>query len=137
MLTEKQYNRILVFNKVVKYFVRQIHNDSLKGIAKYLAKILPDHCVFHQEIYYKGKLVVYIPSLCSFNPLFDMIMAEKANQKNKKYTVYVPVEKIIEVQVEADDPELVMEMAVKEVKNDPANLDWEVNWYGIEFTLWK
>lgn len=41
-------------------------------------KSLPKKCPFERQIWYNDTLILYIPALCTFNPLFYQLMSLKA-----------------------------------------------------------
>ena len=73
----RQIKLIKQWNQLVNTLVPQVNPPWAKPLIVYLAKILPDHCTFNKSIWIKGVLVVYIPTLCSLNPLFEAILEEK------------------------------------------------------------
>lgn len=75
-LTQKQRKKIEMWDNFVSSLPKFSKPHKLIEI---LAKLLPDRCIFHREIYYNGVLILYIPSLCGLNPWFDAIVEEKLN----------------------------------------------------------
>lgn len=68
----KQLERIEKFYNTVNKIIPQI--NAPLPIIKVLSKILPDFCPFERTIYIGSTLVLYIPKLCHFNPLFNSIL---------------------------------------------------------------
>ncbi|MDJ0694525.1 Mo-dependent nitrogenase C-terminal domain-containing protein [Mastigocoleus sp. MO_188.B34] len=49
----------------------EIHNYKL---ARFLCRVIPASCPFESEIKLFGELIIYIPPLCKFNPLYDQLI---------------------------------------------------------------
>lgn len=50
---------------------------NLKGntlILSTLSKILPEACPFQKAYWFRGRLIVFIPSLCQLNPFYGAIL---------------------------------------------------------------
>lgn len=46
--------------------------------VKNFIRNLPSKCPFERQYWFKDTLVVYVPALCKFNPLFTQLMRLKA-----------------------------------------------------------
>lgn len=75
--TLRQIKLIKKWNSLVSKLIPQINPAWAKPLVKFLARKLPDHCTFNKSLWVKGVLVVYIPTLCNLNPLFEAILDEK------------------------------------------------------------
>lgn len=71
-MNNAQKNRIALYNKFVNSIIPQFNGP--KFFIKFLSKILPNYCVFEKSLFYKERLIVYIPKLCYLNPFFNSVM---------------------------------------------------------------
>ena len=64
----------------IKQKMEFLKNLKIK-IIYCLAKILPDQCMLHIHIKFKGFTIVYIPSLCRINPWYHHVIEAKIKMK--------------------------------------------------------
>jgi len=76
-LTLKQRKNIQNWEEMVKKLPK--FNKPM-FLIRFLARIMPDHCIFRRQVYWRGYLIVFIPTLCGLNPWFDAIIEEKVWQ---------------------------------------------------------
>lgn len=77
MLTKSQQERAKAFND----FLNSLPQFSYapQWFIKALSSIIPSYCIFKRTIFYKNKLVCYIPELCKLNPFFNLIIEYRLN----------------------------------------------------------
>ncbi|WP_414652783.1 Mo-dependent nitrogenase C-terminal domain-containing protein [Gloeocapsopsis dulcis] len=44
-------------------------------VAQFICKLIPAHCPFERKIYFFNRLIIYIPPLCHFNPVYQQLIS--------------------------------------------------------------
>ncbi|MEN9567708.1 MAG: hypothetical protein RLZZ69_2904 [Cyanobacteriota bacterium] len=62
--------------KFVLFFQQWLNNFEIKQeqTARHIVRLIPAQCPFAREIRAFGKVIVRIPALCKFNPLYEELI---------------------------------------------------------------
>jgi hypothetical protein len=44
-------------------------------VAQFICKLIPDRCPFERKIYFCNRLIISIPPLCHFNPVYQQLIS--------------------------------------------------------------
>ena len=73
-----EHLRLLVWDTLVDKFVPQFIPP--KKLLLWMDKFLPSSCLFERTIRYKNVLILYIPTLCKFNPFYKALIIYRWEQ---------------------------------------------------------